>query len=136
MFSALKQDKGKGLGEPWQMATAMESRTSHSLGKGRDVKGKPGKGDGKKEKSKDAGTLVWNQQPNPVSCSMASSTPQTSTTFGTIHAIECTALDLCATALTQQENVNPRWIALNVDAEARGTAWPINADSQSQNSDK
>ena len=27
---------------------------------------------------------------------------ETSTTVGTVDAIECTALDLCATALTQQ----------------------------------
>ena len=41
--------------------------------------------------------------------------PETSTTVGTVDAIECTALDLCTSALTQQENVNPRWIAFNVD---------------------
>ena len=84
---------------------------SNSPGKGSDAKGKPGKGGGKKGKSKDAGALVWNQQPSPVASSVASSTPQTgtSTTVGTVVAIECTALDLCATALTQQEIVNPRW---------------------------
>ena len=86
---------------------------SNSPGKGSDAKGKPGKGGGKKGKSKDAGTLVWNQQPSPVASSVASSTPQTetSTMVGTVDAIECTALDLCATALTQQEIVNPRWTA-------------------------
>ena len=65
-----------------------------------------------------------------VASSVASSTPQTetSTTVGTVDAIECTALDLCATALTQQEIVNPRWIAFNVDTGAGGTAWPMNAD--------
>ena len=63
------------------------------------MKGKSGKGGGKKGKSKDAGALVWNQQPSPVASSVASSTPQieTSTTVGTVDAIECTALDLCAT---------------------------------------
>ena len=61
---------------------------------------------------------------------MASSTPQTetSTTVGTVDAIECTALDLCAIALTQQEIVNPRWIAFNVDTGAGGTVWPMKAD--------
>ena len=103
---------------------------SNSPGKGSDAKGKPGKGGGKKGKSKDAGALVWNQQPSPVASSVASSTPQTetSTTVGTVDAIECTALDLCATALTQQEIVNPRWIAFNVDTGAGGTVWPMNAD--------
>ena len=103
---------------------------SNSPGKGSDVKGKPGKGGGKKRKSKDAGALVWNQQPSPIASSVASSTPETetSTTVGTVDAIECTALDLCATALTQQEIVNPRWIAFNVDTGARGTVWPMNAD--------
>ena len=38
----------------------------------------------------------------------------------TVDAIECTALNLCATALTQQEVVNPRWIAFNVDTGAGG----------------
>ena len=73
---------------------------------------------------------MWNQQPSPVASSVASSTPQTetSTTVGTVDAIECTALDLCATALTQQEIVNPRWIAFNVDTGAGGTVWPMNAD--------
>ena len=95
-----------------------------------DAKGKPGKGGGKKGKSKDARALVWNQQPSPVASSVASSTPQTetSTTVGTVDAIQCTALDLCATALTQQEIVNPRWIAFNVDTGAGGTVWPMNAD--------
>ena len=60
------------------------------------------------------------QQPIPVASSVASSTPQTetSTTVGMVDAIECTALDLCATALTQQEMVNSRWIAFNVDTGA------------------
>ena len=82
------------------------------------------------EKSKDAGALVWNRQPSPVASSVASSTPQTetSTKIGTVDAIECTALDLCATALTQRETVNPRWIAFNVDTGAGGTVWPMNAD--------
>ena len=73
---------------------------------------------------------MWNQQPSPVARSVASSTPQTetSTTVGTVDAIECTALDLCPTALTQQEIVNPRWIAFNVDTGAGGTVWPMNAD--------
>ena len=66
---------------------------------------------------------MWNQQPTPVASSVASST-----TVGTVDAIECTALDLCATALTQQEIVNPRWIAFNVDTGAGGTVWPMNAD--------
>ena len=62
--------------------------------------------------------------------SVPSSTPQTetSTTFGTVVAIERTALNLCATALTQQEIANPRWIAFNVDTGAGGTVWPMNAD--------
>ena len=73
---------------------------------------------------------MWNHQPSLVASSVASSTPQTetSTTVGTVDAIECTALDLCATALTQQEIVNPRWIAFNVDTGAGGTVWPMNAD--------
>ena len=113
------------------MATATESRTFEFSWKGNDVKGKlSGKGSGKKGKSKDAGALVWNQQPSPVASSVASSTPQTetSTTVGTIDAIECTALDLCATALTQQGIVNPCWMAFNVDTGAGGTVWPMNAD--------
>ena len=103
---------------------------SNSPGKGNYVKGKSGKGGGKKGKSKDAGALVWNQQPSPVASSVASSSPQTetSTTVGTVDAIECTALDLRATALAQQEIVNPRWIAFNVDTRAGGTVWPMNAD--------
>ena len=52
---------------------------SNSPGKGSDAKGKSGKGGGKKGKSKDAGALVWNQQPSPVTSSVASSTPQTET---------------------------------------------------------
>ena len=89
---------------------------SNSSGKGNDVKGKSGKGGGKKGKSKDAGALVWNQQAgSPVAVSVASSAPQTetSTTVGTVDTIACTALDLCATSLTQQI-VNPRWIASDV----------------------
>ena len=84
---------------------------SNSSRKGSAAKGKPGKGGGKEGKSKDAGALVWNQQPSPVVSSVTSSTPQTetSTTVCTVDAIECTALDLCATALTQQEIVNTRW---------------------------
>ena len=71
---------------------------SNSPGKGSDAKGKSGKGGGKKGKAKDAGALVWNQQPSPAASSVASSTPQTekNTTVGTVDAIECTALDLCA----------------------------------------
>ena len=94
------------------------------------MKGKSGKGGGKKGKSKDAAALVWNQQPGPVASSVASSTPQTetSTLVVTVDAIECTALDLCATALTQQEIVNPRWIAFNMDTGAGGTVWPMYAD--------
>ena len=51
---------------------------------------KSGKCGGKKVKSKDAGALVWNEQPSPVASSVASSTPQTetSTTVGTVDAIE------------------------------------------------
>ena len=120
------------LGEPWQMATATESSQGHpnSPGKGSDAKGRSGKGGGKKGKSKDAGALVRNQQPSPVASSVASSTPQTetSTTVGTVDAIECTALDLCATTMARQEVDNPRWIAFNVDTGAGGTVWPMNAD--------
>ena len=114
----------------WARPQQQSQGQSSSHGKGNDVKGKSGKGGGKKGKSKDAGALVWNQQPSPVASSVASSAPQTetSTTVGTVDAIECTALDLCATALTQQEIVNPRWIAFNVDTGARGTVWPMNAD--------
>ena len=63
---------------------------------------------------------MQNQQPIPAVSSMASSTPQTetSTTVDTVDAIECTALDLCATALTQQEIMNPRWMVFNVDTGA------------------
>ena len=93
------------------------------------MKGKSGKGGGKKGKSKEAGAHVWNQQPSPVASSVASCTPQTeiSTTVATVDTIECTALDLCATALTQQEIVNPRWVAFNVDTGAGGIVWPMNA---------
>ena len=57
---------------------------------------------------------MWNQQPSPVASSVTSSTPQTetSTTVDTVDAIECTALDLCATALTQHEIVNPRQLSM------------------------
>ena len=100
---------------------------SNYPGKGSDAKGNSGKGGGKKGKSKDAEALVWNQQPSPVASSVASSTPQTETNI-TVDAIECTALDLRATALTQQEIVNPRWIVFNVDTGAGRTVWPMNAD--------
>ena len=102
---------------------------SNTPGKGSDAKGKSGKGGGKKGKSKDAGALVWNQQLSPVASSVASTAPQTesSTTVCTVDAIECTALDLCATALTQLEIVNPRWIAFNVCTGAGGTVWSMNA---------
>ena len=90
---------------------------SNSPGKGSDAKGR-----------------WWKERKiqrcwSPVASSVASSAPQTetSTTVGTVDAIECTALDLCATALTQQEIVNPRWIAFNVDTGAGGTVWPMNA---------
>ena len=88
-------------------ATAATGSLSNSPGKGNDVKGKGG---GKKGKAKDAGALVWNQQAeSPVASSVASSAPQTetTTTVGTIDTIECTALDLCATTMAQQEVVNP-----------------------------
>ena len=63
---------------------------SNSPGKGSDAKVKSGKCGGQKVKSKDAGALVWNEQPSPVASSVASSTPQTetSTTVGTVDAIE------------------------------------------------
>ena len=107
----------------WARPQQQSQGQSNSPGKGNDVRGKSGKGGGKKGKSKDAGALVWNRQPSPVASAVASSTPQTetSTTVGTVDAIECTALDLCATALTQQEIVNPRWMAFNVDTGAGGT---------------
>ena len=91
---------------------------SNSLGNGNDVKGKSGTGGGKKGKSKDAGALVWSQQTgSPVASSVASSAPQTETsaTIGTTDTIECTAMDLCATAMAQQEVVNLRWMAFNAD---------------------
>ena len=114
----------------WARPQRQSQGQSNSPGKGNDVKGKSGKGGGKKGKSKYAGAVVWNQQPSPVASSVASSAPQTetSTTVGTLDAIECRALDLCATALTQQEIVNPRWMAFNVDTGAGGTVWPMNAD--------
>ena len=119
----------------WARPQQQSQGQSNSPGKGNDVKGKSGKGGGKKGKSKDAGALVWNQQPSRAASSVASSAPQTetSTTVGTVDAIECTALDLCATALTQQEIVNPRWIAFNVDTGAGGTVWPMNADYACEN---
>ena len=95
----------------------------NTLGKGNDVKGKSGKSGGKESKSKHAGALVWNQQTgSPVASSVASSAMQTetSTTVGTIDAIECAALDLCATTMAQQEVVNHRWMAFNVDT---GSWW-------------
>ena len=104
---------------------------SNYLGKGNDVRGKSGKGGGKKGKSKDLGALFWKQQTgSPVASSVASSAPQTeaNTTVGTIDTIECTALDLCATTMAQHEVVNPRWIVFNVDTGAGGTVWPMNAD--------
>ena len=114
----------------WARPQQQSQGQSNSLGKGNDVKGKSGKGGGKKGKSKYVEALVWNQQPSPVASSVASSTPQTetSTTVGTVDAIECTAFDLCATALTQQEIVNSHWIAFNMDTGAGGTVWPMNAD--------
>ena len=57
-----------------------------------------------------------------------SSSELSGSVYTTVDAIECTTLDLCATALTQQEVVNPRWIAFNVDTGAGGTLWPMNAD--------
>ena len=124
-----RENKSSIEGLLGKATAATESRSS--LGKGNDVKGKSSKGGRKKGKSKDAGALVWNQQTgSPVASSVASSELQTetSTTVGTIDTIECTALDLCATALTQQEIVNPRWIAFNEDTGAGGTVWPTNAD--------
>ena len=85
---------------------------SNYPGKGNDVKGKSCKGGGKKGKSKDAGALAWNQQTgSPVARSVASSAPQTetSTTVGTIDTIECTALDLCANTMAQQELQCGHW---------------------------
>ena len=103
----------------------------NSLGKGNGGKGKSGEGGGKKGKSEDAGALVWNQQTGSAVASLvASSAPQTETsaTLGTIDTIECTALDLCATSMAQQEAANPCWIAVNVDTG--GTVWPMNADNE------
>ena len=94
------------------------------------MKGKSGKGGGKNGKSKDAGALVWNQQTgSPVASSVASS-PQTetSTKVGAIDTVECAALNLCATTMAQQEVMNRRWTAFNVDTGAGGTVWPINTD--------
>ena len=82
-------------------------------------------------KSNYAGALVWNRQTEtPVASSVTSSEPQTetSTMVGTIDTIECTALDLCATSIAQQEVVNPRWIAFNADTGAAGTVCTMNAD--------
>ena len=70
---------------------------------------------------------MWNHQPSLVASSVASSAPQTKTSTA-VDAIECTALDQCATALAQQEIVNPRCKAFNVDTGAQGTVWPMNAD--------
>ena len=47
---------------------------------------------------------------------------------GTFDDIECTALDLCATALAHKEIVNRRWTIFNVDTGAGGTVWPMIAD--------
>ena len=85
----------------------------------------------RKASPKMQGALVWNQQTgSPVASSVASSAPQTetSTTVGTIDTIEWTALDLCASTMAQQEVVNHRWIAFNVDTGAGGTVCPMNAD--------
>ena len=114
----------------WRWPQQQNQVHSTSPGKGNDAKGKSGKGGGKKGKSKDAGALAWNQQPSSAASSVASSTSrtETSTTVGTVDAVECTSLDLYATALTQQEIVKPRWIAFNVDTGAGGTVWPLNAD--------
>ena len=81
------------------LGKATAARQSGSPGKGTDVKGKSGKGGGKKRKSKDARALVWEA-----------------------------ALDLRATTMAQQEVANPRWKAFNVDTGAGGTVWPMNAD--------
>ena len=97
-----------------------------------EVKGESGKGGGKRGESKDAGSLVWNQQTgSPVTSSVASSAPQTETSrmVGTIGTIERAASDLCATTMAQQEVVNPRWIAFNLYNGAGGTVWPMNADN-------
>ena len=107
---------------------------SNSPGKGSDAKGKPGKKVvERKENPKMLGRLCginsrvqWRAQWHCLHQT------ETSTTVGTVDAIECTALDLCATALTQQEIVNPRWIAFNVDTGAGGTVWPMNADYASE----
>ena len=98
----------------WARPQQQSQGQSNSPGKGNDVKGKSER--------------CWSGINNRAR--VASSTPQTetSTTVGTVDAIECTALDLCATALTQQEIVNPRWIAFNADTGAGGTVWPMNAD--------
>ena len=84
----------------------------------------------RKENPKMLEHLCGINSPSPVASSVGSSTPETetSTTVGRVDAIECTALDLCANALAQQEMVNSRWIAFNVDTGAGGTVWPRNAD--------
>ena len=63
----------------WARPQQQSQGQSNSIGKGNDVKGKSGKGGGKKGKSKYVEALVWNQQPSPVASSVASSTPQTET---------------------------------------------------------
>ena len=91
------------------------------------MKGMSGKGGGKKGKSNDAGAQ---QTESPDESSVAPSALQreTSTTIGATDTTEGTALDLCATALTPQEVLNPRWLAVNADTGAGGTVWPMNAD--------
>ena len=73
-----------GLGEPWQMATATESRTFKFSWKGKRCEGQT-RQRWWKGKSKDAGALVWNQQPSPVASSVASSGPQTETSTNGWH---------------------------------------------------
>ena len=96
---------GHQLKDCWARPQHQQSqKQSNALKKENDVKGKSGKGEGKKGKSKDVGALVWNQQTgSPVAISVASSAPriETRTTVGTIDTNDCTALDLCATSVTQ-----------------------------------
>ena len=84
----------------------------------------------RKERQVQRWRSTWLESGSPVASSVASSAPQTetSTTVGTIDTIECTALDLCATTMAQQEVVNSRWTAFNGDTGAGGTVWPVNAD--------
>ena len=78
------------LGEPWQMATATELRDIQILLE-REAMRRAGQAKvvEREGKSKEAGALVWYQQPSPVASSVASSTPhtETSTTVGTVDAI-------------------------------------------------